>query len=642
MQNKLNDLFVFRFFPLAIAISVALLIVALGEILLITQQQELDSKRRIESVAHIASLRSKFESELDSLIYLSSGIGSYLVVKNENIHEKEINEILAVLHQSSHHIKNFGIAKGYRLTYVYPRKGNEKAIGLYYPDEPAQWPAIQKIVSSGKPALAGPINLIQGGKGLIYRAPLFIKGKYWGLLSTVIDANSLFKASFGGTTDPNYQLAIRNKDGRNAQVNIILGDPNLFGNKEAVTQEISIPGGQWEIAVLATEAKDQKHFPVLIRLASIVLGTLIGWLLYKLTLNRKKFSLLSARLNGLYELSPLGIALTDMQGRYIDFNSAFQKICGYTKDELMTLDYWELTPKEYEAQEAQQLALLRETGYYGPYEKEHIRKDKTRVPLRLNGLLLRGIDGKEYIWSIVEDISESRKIDKMKNEFVSTVSHELRTPLTSISGALGLVVGGALGKVQPQILSMLEVAYRNSTRLNLLINDLLDMEKLIAGKMTFDMKRNALLPILQSSMESVSACARQDQLEFILSGCTDQEYVIVDSSRLQQVVTNFLANAAKFSPAESKVQIVVERSGNKLRVSVIDQGPGISAEFRSRIFQKFSQADSSDTRQKGGTGLGLAISKEIIEQMNGTIGFDSEAGKGSCFYFELSASQSDR
>jgi PAS domain S-box-containing protein len=641
MQNKLKEIFVVRFLPLAIAISVALLIVALGEILLISQQKELDSKRRMESVAHLATLRSQFERELDALIYLSSGVGSYLVVRNENIHEKEINEILAVLHQSSHHIKNFGIAKGYRLTYVYPLKGNEKTIGLYYPDVPAQWSSIQKIVNSGKPALAGPINLVQGGQGLIYRSPLFVKGKYWGLLSTVIDADSLFNVAFGATADPNYQLAIRNMDGLKTQGNIILGDPNLFGNKEAVTQNISIPGGQWEIAVLATGAEVQNHLPSLIRLASIMLGTFIGWLLYKLALSRKKFSLLSARLNGLYELSPLGIALTDMQGRYIDFNSAFQKICGYTKDELMKLDYWELTPKEYEAQEAKQLELLRKTGYYGPYEKEYIHKNKGRVPLRLNGLLLKGIDGKEYIWSIVEDISESKKIDKLKNEFVSTVSHELRTPLTSISGALGLIVGGALGRVEPQIVSMLDVAYRNSTRLSLLINDLLDMEKLIAGKMTLDMQQHALLPILQSSIESVSTYARQDQVEFVLSGCTDQEFVFVDSSRLQQVVTNFLSNAAKFSPAESKVQIVVNRIGNKLRVNVIDNGPGISTEFRSRIFQKFSQADSSDTRQKGGTGLGLAISKEIIEHMNGTIGFESEAGKGTCFYFELPASEAE-
>lgn len=505
----MREFFSARLLPLVIVISVALLIVALGELLIVTQQKEQESKNRIDSVAKLSTLRTRFEQELNSLIYLSSGIGSYLIVRNENLQEKEINEILAVLHQSSHLIKNFGIAIGYRLKYIYPIQGNEKAIGLYYPDQPAQWPTIQKIVNTGKPVLVGPIKLIQGGKGLIYRTPLFIKGKYWGLLSTVIDADSLFNTAFGEILDQNHQFAIRDKNSQNSQGNIVLGNLELFSNQASVTQEIGIPGGKWEMGLLTSGTETRDKFSLLIRLASIILAALIAGLLYNLIQSRKKFTLLSARLNGLYELSPLGIALTDMQGRYIDFNNAFQGICGYTQEELRKIDYWELTPKEYEAQEVKQLESLRKTGYYGPYEKEYIRKDKTRVPLRLNGLLLQGIDDKEYIWSIIEDISESRKIDKMKNEFVSTVSHELRTPLTSISGALGLIVGGALGQVQPQIQSLLEVAYRNSTRLNLLINDLLDMEKLIAGKMTFDMHKHALLPILQSSIESVSAYAKQ-------------------------------------------------------------------------------------------------------------------------------------
>lgn len=641
MPEKLSILIAGRFFPIAIAIFVALLTILLGEIFLIPVQNELDSKRRINSLAHVATLRAQFDRELNSLIYLNSGIGSYLVVKNRNIQEKEISDILEVLHKSSRHIKNFGVAVGYRLTYVYPLKGNEKAVGLYYPDQPVQWPAIQKIVKSGTPSLIGPVNLVQGGKGLIYRAPLFINGEYWGLLSTVIDADSLLDAAFADATNQNLQFAVRNTASQNMQKDIILGNPDLFSNQEAVSQDINIPGGRWEIAVLAAAPDYQRNLPVYVRMASFLLGIIIAWLAYYLAQSRRKFSQLANRLNGLFELSPLGIALTDMQGRYIEFNNAFEKICGYSKEELNKLGYWELTPREYETQEAKQLEALQSTGFYGPYEKEYIRKDKSRIPLRLNGLMLHGIDGKNYIWSIVEDISESKKIEKMKNEFVSTVSHELRTPLTSISGALGLVASGKLGDLQPQIHSMIDVAYRNSLRLSHLINDLLDMEKLIAGKMSFDIKRHALLPMLHSSIESVSSYAKQYQVEFILSGCTNQDWVETDSNRLQQVISNLLSNAAKFSPPGEEVLISVTRRVNMLRVSVIDKGPGITSEFRSRIFQKFSQADSSDTRQKGGTGLGLAISKEIIEHMHGVIGFESEAGKGACFYFELPAIKPD-
>ena len=120
------------------------------------------------------------------------------------------------------------------------------------------------------------------------------------------------------------------------------------------------------------------------------------------------------KLRGLYELSPLGIALTDMKGNYVEFNRAFERICGYTRDELNALDYWTLTPKEYEDQELAQLDSLRRTGAYGPYEKDYIRKDGSRIPLSLNGMLVKGSDGESYIWSIVEDITQRKRAAELE------------------------------------------------------------------------------------------------------------------------------------------------------------------------------------------------------------------------------------
>ncbi|MBZ0106338.1 MAG: EAL domain-containing protein [Sulfuricella denitrificans] len=140
------------------------------------------------------------------------------------------------------------------------------------------------------------------------------------------------------------------------------------------------------------------------------------------------------KLRGLYELSPLGIALTGMQGRYVEFNEAFRNICGYPEDELKAIDYWTLTPKKYEADEARQLESLNLTGRYGPYEKEYIRRDGVLVPLRLNGMLIRGSDGQDYIWSIVEDITESKKIEA-----------DLRIAATAFEAQIGIIVTNAEG-----------------------------------------------------------------------------------------------------------------------------------------------------------------------------------------------------
>lgn len=142
------------------------------------------------------------------------------------------------------------------------------------------------------------------------------------------------------------------------------------------------------------------------------------------------------KLRSLYELSPLGIALTDMKGRYVEFNEAFRRICGYTVEELKALDYWELTPKKYEADEARQLESLANTGRYGPYEKEYIRKDGSLIPLCLNGVMMTGSDGQKYIWSIVEDITERRQTES-----------DVRIAATAFESQEGMVVTDAKGKI---------------------------------------------------------------------------------------------------------------------------------------------------------------------------------------------------
>lgn len=342
------------------------------------------------------------------------------------------------------------------------------------------------------------------------------------------------------------------------------------------------------------------------------------------------------RLRGLFELSPIGIALNDYKtGAFIDLNQALVRPTGYTREEFIGLSYWDLTPREYEAQEAQQLEGMEKTGRYGPYEKEYIRKDGSRYPVLLNGMVVYDNTGRKLIWSMIEDISERKHVEQMKNEFISTVSHELRTPVTSISGALSLVVGGVAGDIPMSMREMLTIAHKNSERLGVLINDLLDMEKLVAGKVEFDLRAQALRPLLEQAVEVNQAYADRFGVRLRLVHSTEDPLVQVDAQRLQQILANLLSNAAKFSPEGGEVKIQTTIRHNRVRVSVIDQGPGIPEAFRKRIFQKFSQADASDSRQQGGSGLGLAITRELVECMGGIVGFDSVPDQGASFWFEF-------
>jgi len=357
---------------------------------------------------------------------------------------------------------------------------------------------------------------------------------------------------------------------------------------------------------------------------------------------RKATLLSEQRLSTLYNQAPVAIILNNFaDGHFIECNPEFVRMIGYSAEEILRIRYMDLTPPEYAASDQRELKNLLRTGRYGPYEKQYIHKDGHLIPILLNGVLIETPSGEQHIWAFIQDITERKRIEQMKNEFVSAVSHELRTPLTAISGSLGLIASGMLGALPVDINSMLTIAHKNAQRLTLLINDLLDMEKLLAGKMTFDMRVQPLLPIIEQSLESNNAYADTYGVRLELRSAPSGLLVNIDAQRLQQVLANFISNAVKFSPPNEVVEIQVRRAGERVEIAVVDHGPGVSDEFRARIFQKFAQADSSDSRQRGGTGLGLAISKAFVERMYGRIGFVSELGKGATFFASFPLVETD-
>lgn len=256
--------------------------------------------------------------------------------------------------------------------------------------------------------------------------------------------------------------------------------------------------------------------------------------------------------------------------------------------------------------------------------------------IKADGQVLRNAAGQaQRMVGINYDVTGRKQVERMKNEFISTVSHELRTPLTSIRGALGLVIDGFAGEVHEQAREMINIAHNNSERLVRLINDILDMEKIEAGKMTLELRPVELRSLLERAVADNAGYASEHQVRFEIRGRIPELEVYVDHDRMLQVLANLLSNAAKFSPAGETVAVSAVLANGSARISVEDRGPGIPEEFQQRIFGKFAQADSSDTRQKGGTGLGLSITKAIVESHGGTIGFDTSADKGTVFHFDL-------
>jgi len=344
------------------------------------------------------------------------------------------------------------------------------------------------------------------------------------------------------------------------------------------------------------------------------------------------------KLRKLYETAPVGIARNSMDGQFIEVNQKFSDMVGYTIEQLNALTYWDLTPVKYKDQEKKQIELLSTAGQYGPYEKEFIHSNGNAIPVKLNGVQISDGISAPYIWSFIEDISQRVELERTKSEFISTVSHELRTPLTSIGGALSLVSSGVLGAIPDSAKKMLEMAYRNSLQLTTTINDLLEIDKLAAGKMALSLQSQPLLPLIRQSLEFIQVFgAKYDvSYDFMETAADAALCAEVDSDRLLQVLSNLLSNAAKFSHTGGRVEVSMKKTGaNRLRVDVINYGPEIPEEFRDKIFQKFYQLDMSATKNVGGSGLGLAICKELVEHMHGEIGFDSLPGRGTDFYIEF-------
>ncbi|MFT5655659.1 MAG: signal transduction histidine kinase/predicted component of type VI protein secretion system [Arenicella sp.] len=235
--------------------------------------------------------------------------------------------------------------------------------------------------------------------------------------------------------------------------------------------------------------------------------------------------------------------------------------------------------------------------------------------------------------SAARDAAQAANI--AKSEFLAIVSHELRTPLTSIKGYLSLIHSGSFGVLSEKITNMVDIAHRNTNRLINLVNDVLDVEKIVSGSMKYEFSLLDLGRLVTDAVEANQGYADEYGVKFVLTDISHDVAVNGDSGRLSQVIANLLSNAAKFSPPGSKIKIFVMENNGFAKVSIRDVGSGVPESFRENIFDKFMQADSTDSRKKGGTGLGLNISNAIVEMHGGKIDFNSEVGVGSTFFFTL-------
>ncbi|MEO6170364.1 MAG: PAS domain S-box protein, partial [Lysobacter sp.] len=408
--------------------------------------------------------------------------------------------------------------------------------------------------------------------------------------------------------------------------------------------------GEWTYV-----AANGRQIPVLLTVSEMRRddGGLLGYLGIAVDLTVRKsreaaLKLSENKLRGLFELSPLGIVMTDRSGRFVEFNPAFQKLVGYSGAELRGMTRMSLTPPEYERSERDAVATLERTGSYGPYEKHYIRKDGLHIPVRLNGTVLK-IDDERYLWSIVEDItiqrsaeaamlsavSQAEATSRAKSDFLANMSHEIRTPMHAILGMLKLLQRTTLDARQRDYAGKTEQA---ASTLLAILNDILDFSKIEAGHQLLELQEFALDPLLRNLATILGTTVGDKDMEIVYDlDPAIPPRLLGDSLRLQQVLINLAGNAVKFTHyGEVVVSVRVDSRAQEqvsLRFEVRDTGIGIAEDKLESIFDGFTQAEASTTRRFGGTGLGLTISRELVRLMGGELRVESERGMGSRFHF---------
>lgn len=367
---------------------------------------------------------------------------------------------------------------------------------------------------------------------------------------------------------------------------------------------------------------------------------------------------LTSELQAIVDSADNAIIVTEPNGVIAAFNRGAERMLGYAATEMVGKQ----TPKLFHDKTEVAQAMTKLAASLGhppadPFEVfvhrarqgkrdqrewTYIARDGRRFPVLLSVTAIRDGQGQlTGFLGVANDISHLKEMDRLKSEFISTVSHELRTPLTAIRASLGMINSEMFGTLPGEARQLTDIAQESTERLIRLINDLLDIEKIASGKMRFDMEPRSLPFLLDDALRDHASLAERAGVKLCPgTGLTPETRlnlsVMADADRLAQAFANLISNAVKFSPPGSSVTISLEeRPDGLVRTTVADQGIGIDEAFRPRIFQRFAQADGSDSRAKGGTGLGLAITREIVERQGGRIGFDSTPGNGTRFHIDL-------
>ena len=328
------------------------------------------------------------------------------------------------------------------------------------------------------------------------------------------------------------------------------------------------------------------------------------------------------------------LVVTAIDGRIVRVNRATCTLSGAAESDLLGKNIRRLfrAPSGYPS--LLQVANSGESVQALETDLMTVSGDSVPVLVSVAPLAGAGAASRGYV-VLAADLSERLRIEQQKDEFVTMVHHEVRAPLTAVRGAIGLLNGGVAGELGESARELVDIAFRNSERMERLVGDILASRKLDTGHMDFQLEVMSPKDLVEQAVEATSAYAEKFEVGFEFEDDLGDVTIRVDPDRFIQVLTNVLSNAVRFSSRGDVIRVFARRIDDLIRIAVEDHGPGIADDFKDRVFEKFARADDGSWRHRSGTGLGMSISKAIMEELGGAIHFETTAGVGTTFFVDV-------
>ena len=605
-------------------------------------------------------VRFRLEATMAGPLAHTRGVAAQIIAHGD-VTPEEFARVAEVLIGGNRNIRDMVVSRGTVIAMVYPLAENRAALGTDYRTQPGQWPSVSRAIRGRKPVLNGPVQLVQGGSGLIVRDPVFLPNPsggeeiFFGLVSVVLDIPAtLADAGIGSASLP-IEVAIRGRDGKGADGEMVYGDEQVF-HRDAVEMDVALPYGSWRIAGVAKGGSPTSGSRLLI--AHVLAGflflfvgtTSFGTALHIVQRDKSRRELLGSRqlLKTIIDTLPLRVFWKSRDLRYLGCNPAFARDAGKTHpDEMIGLTDFQMSwAEQADLYRADDRAILESGIPRLFYEEAQTTPEGRKVWLRTSKTPLIGGDGEIIgVLGLYEDITEHKRADQDladKNralersnadleQFAYVASHDLQTPLRNIVRYSQLLERRYRGRLDADADDFIGFIVDNGKQMTRLINDLLEFSRV--SRQTGPSEAIAAGEAVALALNTLKDTIQEAGAEVAVGNLP---MVLAEQSHLVSLFQNLLGNGLKYRSPDRppRLSVMAERQPPDLWLfAVADNGIGIEPAYHEKIFEIFQRLNPACETE--GTGIGLTLCRRIVERSGGTIWVSSQPGKGTTFFFTL-------